>query len=332
MAESKGVLICGEVVEGRVAAITLELLGIGRKLANDLGQELSAIVLGSGLGNIGPELITHGADKVYLVDDPLLKDYQTDSYAAVMERACRQLNPDILLLGQTSQGRDLAPHLAFRLETGLAMDCIELALDSQSRRLLMTRPVYGGNANAIFACDTKPQMATVRAKALSALEPDAGRHGEVVAMEAGLDPAAIRTKVLHRVREEAAGVRLEDAEVVVTGGRGVGGPEGFATLEELAKLLGGAIGATRAACDSGWVPSTIQIGLTGKVVSPTLYIAIALSGSSQHMAGCSGSKNIVAVNRDPEANIFKQAHFGVVGDYRQVLPALAEKCRELLAG
>ncbi|MFC1904682.1 electron transfer flavoprotein subunit alpha/FixB family protein, partial [Chloroflexota bacterium] len=237
-----------------------------------------------------------------------------------------------LLMGQTTIGRDLAPRLAFKLETGASMDCVELAIDPDSKRLLQTRPVFGGNAQAIFTCETDPQIATVRVKAMSPLEADTSRQGEVITIDAGLDASAIRTKFLEKVTEEVEGIKLEDAEIIISGGRGMGGPEGFQQLEELAKILKGAVGATRPPCDNGWVPDTKQVGLTGKIVAPTLYVAIALSGSSQHMSGCSGSKSIVAINKDVEANIFKVARYGVVGDWKKVLPAFTEKVKELLAG
>jgi electron transfer flavoprotein alpha subunit len=198
--------------------------------------------------------------------------------------------------------------------------------------MLQTKPVYGGNAQAVFVSATFPQIATVRAKAMTPLERDQSRKGEVVTIDAGLDPSAIRTRVLEKVSEKLEGIRLEDAKVVVCGGRGIGGAEGFKQLEELAKLLSGAVGATRPPCDNGWYPAGAQIGLTGKIITPDLYIAIALSGSSQHMSGCSGSKVIVAINKDAEANIFREARFGVVGDWKKVLPALASKLKELLAG
>jgi len=332
MAEYKGVMIYGEVVEGKLASIAAELLGGGRKLADDLGQELCAVLAGSDISNLAQEAITLGADKVYVIDDPLLKDYQTDSYVSVMEKVIKEVMPQILLLGQTSTGRDLAPRLAFRLGTAVSMDCIELAIDPESKLMLQTKPVYGGNAQAIFTCESFPQIATVRPKAMSPLEPDTSRKGEVITIEAGLDPSAIRTKVLEKVKEEVEGIRLEDAGAVIGGGRGIGNAEGFKQLEELAKVLKGAVGATRPPCDNEWVPAGAQIGLTGKIIAPDLYIAVALSGASQHMSGCSGSKNIVAINKDPEANIFREAQFGVVGDWKKVLPAFTEKVKELLAG
>lgn len=331
MADYKGVLVCGEIMEGKLAAITTELLGCGRKLADSLGEELSAVLLGSGVKGLASEVIAFGADKVYVVDAPLLKEYQTDSYVAVMEKVVKQVTPRILLLGQTSMGRDLAPRLAFRLNTALSMDCVELDIEPQTKLLLQTRPVYGGNARAIFTMEGQPQMATVRAKAMSALERDGSRKGEVIDVEAGIDASIIKAKVVAKVKEEVAGVKLEDAPVVISGGRGIGGPEGFQKLGELAKLLKGAVGATRPPVDNGWAPTTTQVGLTGKIVAPDVYIAVALSGSSQHMAGCSGAKNIIAINKDPEANIFKEARFGVVGDWKQVIPPFTEKVKELLA-
>ncbi len=328
----KGVLIYGEIIEGKLAAITTELLGCGRKLADSLGEELCAVLLGSGVKGSANEIIAFGADKVYVVDDPLLKDYQTEAYVAVMDKVVKQVTPKIVLLGQTSVGRDLAPRLAFRLGTAVSMDCLELDIDPDSKLLIQTRPVYGGNARAIFTTEKEPQMATVRTKAMSPLERDDSRKGETIDVEAGIDASTIRAKFVEKVKEEVAGVKLEDAPVVVTGGRGIGGAEGFKQLEELAGLFKGAIGATRPATDNGWVPTTTQVGLTGKIVAPDVYIAVALSGSSQHMAGCSGAKNIIAVNKDAEANIFREAQFGVVGDWKQVIPAFTAKVKELLAG
>jgi len=325
-------MIYGEVTEARLAAITTELLGCGRKLADDLGQELCAVLVGSEISNLAQEAIAFGADKVYVIDDRLLEDYQTDSYVSVMEKVVKQVMPQILLLGQTSIGRDLAPRLAFRLDTAASMDCLELAIDPDSKLLLQTKPVYGGNAQASFISESYPQIATVRAKAMSPLEQDASRQGEIITIEAGLAPSAIRTKVLEKVPEEVAGIRLEDAEIIVSGGRGIGGAEGFMQIEELAKILKGAAGASRPPCDNGWVPAGWQVGLTGKIVTPDLYIAVAISGSSQHLAGCSASKNIIAINKDPRANIFNEARFGVVGDWKKILPAFTDKVKELLAG
>ena len=331
MSENKGVMIFAEVTEGKLSAITRELLGCGRKLADDLTEGLSAVISGDGITDLAQEAITAGADKVYIVDTPLLKDYQTDSYTKVMEKVVKQVMPRFLLMGQTAIGSDLAPRLAFRLGTATTTDCIELAVDADSKQLLQTRPVYGGNAMATFTSDYHPQIATVRAKVYSPLEPDNSRQGEVVNINPGLDLSAIRTSILEKVPQITEGIRLEDAVVVIAGGRGIGSAEGFKQLEELAGLLKGAVGATRPPCDNGWVPDSAQIGLTGKIIAPDLYLAIALSGSSQHISGCSGARNIIAINKDPEANIFSVARFGIVGDWKKILPAFTAKVKELRA-
>lgn len=329
MADNKGVLVVGDIIEGKLAAITAEMLGAGKKLATKLGEPLCAALLGSGIKALAADAIAAGAEKVFVVDDDNLKDYQSDAYVMAVESAIKQANPRIVLMGQGNMGRDLAPRLAFRFNTAVSMDCVDLDVDD-NKHLVQTKPVYGGNARAIFATEALPQIATIRAKAMTALPPDTARTGEVIDVASGIDPAKIKTKFVKKIKEEVAGVKLEDAPAVIAGGRGVGGPEGFKQLEELAKVLKGAVGATRPAVDNNWCPATIQIGLTGKIVAPELYIAIALSGSSQHMAGCSGSKTIVAINKDPESNIFREARFGIVADWKQALPPFTEKVKELL--
>jgi electron transfer flavoprotein alpha subunit len=331
MSDYKDIAVFCEVKDGKLAPISTEGLGIGRKLAEDSSQELCAIVVGSGVSDAAKEAIVYGADKAYVVDDEILKVYQSDSYVAVMEKVLNQVMPQVLILGQNDIGRDLAPRLAFKLGTSATLDCVDLAIDAASGRLLQTKPVYGGNAHAVYVSNTDPQIVTIRTKAMTPLAPDASRQGEVIAIDAGIDASVIRTKLIDSVIEEVAGIKLEDAEVVVSGGRGIGSAEGFARLEELAKLLKGAVGASRPPCDNGWIADTVQIGLTGKIIAPELYIAIAISGSSQHLSGCSGSKNIIAINKDPEANIFRQARYGVVGDWKKVLPAFTAKIKELLA-
>ena len=329
MADNKGVLVVGDINEGKLAAITAEMLGAGKKLATKLGEPLCAALLGSGVKGLAAEAIAFGADKVFVVDDANLKDYQSDAYVTAAESVIKQANPRIVLLGQSTVGRDLAPRLAFRFNTSISLDCVDLDIDA-NKLLVQTKPVYGGNARAIFTTEALPQMATVRPKAMTALPRDAAKTGEVVDVASGIDPAKIKTKFVKKIKEEVAGVKLEDAPAVIAGGRGIGGPEGFKQLEELARLFKGAVGATRPAVDNNWVPATIQVGLTGKIVAPELYIAIALSGSSQHMAGCSGSKTIVAINKDPESNIFREARFGIVGDWKQALPAFTAKVKELM--
>jgi len=333
MAENKGVLVYGELIDGKLAAITTELLGCGRKLADELKEDLFCLLTSDMLGEAPKEAIAFGADKVYVVEDPSLKQYQADCHMQIAEKLVKELSPRAILMGQTSIGRDLAPRLAFRLGVGLATDCLELSIDPETKLLLQTRPVYGGNAQATFTSELMPQVVTVRAKAMSPMERDDSRKGEVIATKVEIDISKVRTKIVETIKEEIAGVKLEDAPVIVTGGRGVGGPEPFkTTLKELADILHGAVGATRPPADNGWVPEAMHIGLTGKIVAPDVYIAVAVSGASQHVAGCSGSKNIIAINKDPEANIFKEAKFGVVGKYEEVLPAFTNKLKELLAG
>jgi electron transfer flavoprotein alpha subunit len=331
MSDFKGVAVFCEVKGNALLPIATEGLGIGRKLADSLSQELSAIVIGSGISAQASQAITYGADRVYTVDDAQLKDYQTDAYLSVMAKVVNQVNPLILIMGQNDIGRDLAPRLAFRLGTAATMDCVDLAIDPETKRLLQTKPVYGGNAQAIFITDTDPQVVTIRTKAMAAMAPDVSRKGEINAIAAGIDASVIKVKTLNRVVEEVAGIKIEDAQVVVAGGRGIGSADGFKQLEELARLLKGAVGASRPPCDNGWIKDTVQIGLTGKIIAPEIYFAIAISGSSQHMSGCSGSKTIIAINKDKEANIFRQARYGVVGDWKKVLPALTQKLKEMTA-
>jgi electron transfer flavoprotein alpha subunit len=329
MANYKNVMIYVEVVDGKLAAVTKELLGCGRKLAKDLGEDLYAVLIGSGVSALANELIAFGAHKVYVIDHPLLKDYNPDLYCLSIAKIVQQETPRIVILGHTSIGSDLCPRLAFRFQTSTVLDCVELSIEPKAKLLLRSKPVYGGKALALYACETCPQMATIRSKSMQPSERDDSRQGEIIPIDLALDESFIRARVLEKVIEEKEGIKLEDAEVIVTGGRGIGNADGFSQLQELAKILKGAVGATRAVCDEGWAPTTIQVGLTGKIVSPKLYIAVALSGASQHMAGCSGSETIVAINRDPNANIFNEAKFGVVGDWKIVLPIMIQKIKDI---
>jgi electron transfer flavoprotein alpha subunit len=330
MSSNSGVLIYCETTDGKLAPITAELMGAGSRLASELGQPISAVIIGNNISALAPEIISYGANKVYTVDNPLMKDYLTDSYVSVMEKVTKQAMPAIILIGQTPAGRDLTPRLAFRLNTAATLDCVALAIDPVNKRMLMTKPVYGGNAQAIQYCETDPQIATVRSKAMSPIAKDSARKGEIINIACELDVTSSKTKLIERKIEASGGVKLEDARIIVTGGRGIGGPDGFKQLEDLAKVLKGAVGASRPPCDNKWVSDSLQIGLTGKIVSPDLYIAVALSGSSQHLSGCSGSKTIVAINKDPEANIFKVANFGIVADWKKALPAFTNKINELV--
>jgi electron transfer flavoprotein alpha subunit len=321
-----GVLVFGEATEdGELSPVTGELLAA----AKSLGGSATCALLGAGVEGLAQGCAALGADKVIVVDDPVLKDYQGDAYVPVGERVCKEVDPSVVLFGQTMIGRDMAPRLAARLGTAVIMDCVELSMEGD--KLHASRPCYGGNARARYSINGTPQIATLRAKVYEAAEPDASRQAEVVKQAADVSADAVRARLLERRKEEVEGIRLEDAVVVVGGGRGVGGAEGFQQLEELAKILGGAVGATRAVCDMGWYPVPTQIGLTGKIVTPDVYIAIGISGASQHMAGISGVKNIIAINKDEEASIFNASRFGVVGDWKEVIPAFTEKVKELKA-
>lgn len=331
MADNSGVLVYAEVKDGKLAGVAREALGIGTRLAKTAGGSVSAVVLGKNTQAFGNELIAAGADTVYTVENADLATYQPDAYLQVIQEAIKKAAPKVVLMGQTDLAKDLAPKLAFRLGAGLTMDCIDLAYQ-QGKGLVATKPVYGGNARAIYETNTPIQVATIRAKAFEPLPQNAAHKGTIVALPAKIETATIKVRVLEVKKQESAGMRLEDAPVVVSGGRGLGGPEPFKKLEELAKLLGGAVGASRAVCDAGWAPHGLQVGLTGKTVTPDLYIAVAISGASQHMAGCTGAKTIVAINKDKECNIFKEARFGVVGPWEEVLPAFLEACHELRKG
>jgi electron transfer flavoprotein alpha subunit len=332
MAEYKGILVFGELADGKLASITTELLGCGRRLADELEEDLCCVLACDAVSGASKEAFAFGADKVYVIEDPALKEYQADSYMQVAQKLAADLSPRVILMGQTSMGRDLAPRLAFRLGTSVTTDCLDLRVDPGTKLLVQTRPVYGGNAQAVFTSELMPQIVTIRTKAMSPSERDDSRKREAIPTKVDIDTSKVRTKILEVVKEEAAGIKLEDAPVIVSGGRGMGGPQPFqTTLKELADLLHGAVGASRPPADNGWVPEGLHIGLTGKIVAPDIYFAIAISGASQHTAGCSGSKHIIAINKDPEANIFREAEFGVVGKWEDVVPALTNKLKELLA-
>ena len=316
-------LIIGEVTEGAPASSTLE----GIAAARDLGVGQVFVLLASAdAATAASSAIAGGADVVYTVVDGPAAAGAFDALVDAAQAAAVQSSVRYIIGAKTITGRDVMPRLAFRLGTALASDCSSLALDD-AERLVATRPVYGGNAEASVACLGDPAVASLRPKSVDAPEPDASRTGEVLplAFEANM-----RTRILERVEEAGEGVRLENARVVVSGGRGLGGPEPFDSLRELADMLGGAVGASRAACDAGWVPSGYQVGLTGKTVTPDLYIAVGISGASQHMAGCSNSRTLIAINKDAGANIFKEARFGVAGDWQKVLPAFMEQLHELM--
>lgn len=331
MSKNNGVLFLAERRGQELARISAELATAGLKIAERLGEELSVVLVGTNLGDSPQELINMGVQKVYVVEDPAFSRYSPEPYVALMTQICREVQPRVLLMGHTEIGRDLAPRLAFKLDTGLAPNCVGLDVDQESGNLQVTRPVFGGKAQGLFTLtDAMPHILTVGPKVFEPTNPEAGLQGEVVSFAPGVDVGAFKTSIVDRIDEDAEGIRLEDAAVIVSGGRGVGSAEGFAQLKELAAVLGGCVGASRPPVDNGWVPSKLQVGLTGTVVSPNVYLAIGISGAAQHLAGCSSAKTIIAINRDPEAPIFQRAPFGVVGDWKEILPPLIEKCRSML--
>jgi electron transfer flavoprotein alpha subunit len=331
--EYSGILTYGEVRAGKLAPVSFELLGIGRKLADAGGGELSMVLIDRQAESCGQDAIAYGADRVYLIEDAPTDRFEGASFTAIMEKVCTDtVKPAVVMLGQTATGRDLAPRIAFRLRAGLVTDCIELDMDPHTGSLAATKPVSGGNVLACYTVkEGGPQIATIRRRAMEPLERDDSRRGEVVSLPAGVDASAVRTTLLERVlQEQSEGPSLESAEVVVSGGRGIESAEDLQQYltEGLADVLGAAVGGTRGAVDAGLISEHQQVGLTGRIVGPNLYFAIGLSGAIQHMAGCSGSKNIVAINKDEKAQIFRFAKFGIVGDYKQILPSLIGKLKE----
>ena len=325
-----GVLVVGEMNGDALQSITGELLAAARGIADATGEDVGVALL-NGSDAAGQAAVALGADKAYLVQDDVLADMQLDAQVAALTSVCAETEPSVVLIGRTLAGRDVGPRLAFRLGVGLAQDCLQVSVEGDDGRVSAVRPVYGGNALAkVTFPDANPQMVVLRAKAYEPLEADDSRSGDVVVVNPGLDASVVKARLVETVTQESEGVRLEDAGVVIGGGRGLGGPEPFDQLEDLARLLGGAVGASRAVCDAGWLDHSSQVGLTGKTITPDLYITVGISGASQHMAGCSASKNIVAINRDADANIFKTASFGVVGDWKNVLPSFIETVRELV--
>ncbi|MBM3187952.1 MAG: electron transfer flavoprotein subunit alpha [Chloroflexi bacterium] len=326
----RGVWVWVEQFGGKAASISWEMMGQGRRLADELGVPLTACVLGHGMEAMARQAVAYGADRVFLADDPALAVYRTAPYARILVDLVRAHKPEIFLLGASSRGRDLAGSVATDLYTGLTADCTGLEIEPGTRLLRQTRPAYGGNIMAtILTPDHRPQMATVRHRVFEAPKPDERREGQIVPVDVGVSEEDIVSKVVEFIAESEE-VNIADARIIVSGGRGVGGPEGFEPLRELAHVLGGALGASRAAVDEGWIPYAHQVGQTGRTVRPDLYIACGISGAIQHRAGMSTARVIVAINKDPEAPIFDIATYGLVGDLFQIVPALTEQLRRKL--
>ena len=326
-----GILILGEIEDGGLGTITGELTAVGRGLAEKNGEEVAVALLGDDIGILADDVIAGGADRVYTVCHSLLANGQLDAYISAFRQTIETIDPSVVLIGKTEMGRDLGPRLAFGMNVAVAQDCVELSIDDSTGRVVATRPVYGGSAMAqVTFPGNGIQVVVVRPKTNESLEADINRTGEIQSVDVSLDSSIIKSKLVETVKQQSEGVRLEDASIVVGGGRGLGGSEPFDTLASLASMLGGAMGASRAACDAGWLDHSYQVGLTGKTISPDLYITVAISGASQHMAGCAGAKHTVAINRDQDANIFKSCAYGVVGDWNKVLPSFIETVNELV--
>ncbi len=316
--------------DGSAKNVGIELLSPGRRLADGQGGALCALVIGEQVQSAIDEANAHGADKIYVIEGSEYKNYTTDAYTNAVVHAIEKFGPTTMLFGATPNGRDLGPRVACRLKTGLTADCTSLGIDEESGNIAWTRPAFGGNLMATILCpDHRPQMGTIRPGAFKKGE-ETEPHAELIREDFHVSSSQIRTEILEVIREAAAEiVDLEGAEIIVSGGRGVGGPDGFKPLEELAHVLGATVGASRAAVDSGWISHSHQVGQTGKTVGPKLYIACGISGAIQHVAGMSGSDCIVAINKDPEANIFSVADYGIVGDLFEVVPKMTEEIRKL---
>lgn len=326
-----GIWVFAEQKDGTLSTVALELLGEGRKLADQLGVALSAVLIGENLDDISEKLIMHGADKVYLVDNPSLKYFNDESYTEVFVQLINNYKPEIVLMGATTYGRSLAPRVASRLNTGLTADCTKLEIDTDKNILLQTRPAFGGNLMATIICpDYRPQMSTVRPKVMKTLEPNTKRQGEVIKPKVKI-PETTEIKVLDIVNTLTEMVNLTEADIIVSAGRGIGDPKNLNIIEELAEVLGAAVGASRAVVDAEWIEYSHQVGQTGKTVGPKVYFACGISGAIQHLAGMSSSDTIIAINKNPEAPIFKVATFGIVGDVLEVVPALTKEFKSRLS-
>mgnify|MGYP002740729320 FL=1 len=325
----KDVWVFAEQRQGTLTPVVVELLGEGRKLADKLGVKLCALLVGSNVKDLIQTLIHYGADRVYCVDNELLEKYTTDGYSEAVCQAVEKYKPEIIMMGATHIGRDLAPRIASKLNTGLTADCTGLEIDPEDGKLRQTRPAFGGNLMATIICpETRPQMCTVRPGVMDKAIKDTNKTGETIEIEVDISQKDIRTKVLEIVKIKRDMIPLTDADVIVSGGMGIKNAEGFKMLKELADVLGGTLGASRATVDAGWIDKSRQVGQTGTTVRPKLYIACGISGAIQHLAGMQESGMIVAINTNPNAPIFEVADYGIVGDVYEVVPQLIELLKD----
>ena len=337
--ECKGVFVFAQQVDNVLSGISFELIGKAKDLAAPLNAEVSAVLIGSGVKGLADQLAEYGADRVIVVDDPELKDYRTEPYAHALSEVILKYKPEIMLVGATAIGRDLGPTVSARVQTGLTADCTQLdigdfplvAVEGQEQKhnqLLMTRPAFGGNTIATIACPgDRPQMATVRPGVMQKLEPKKGAKANVEEFNPGFTPNNRYVEIQEIVKAVSNTVDIMDAKILVSGGRGVGSPENFKILEDLADAIGGTVSCSRAVVDSGWKPKDLQVGQTGKTVRPHVYFAIGISGAIQHVAGMEESDIIIAINKDENAPIFDVADYGVVGDLNKIVPALTEQIK-----
>lgn len=329
--EYKGVFVFTEMLDGAVSEVALELLGEARRLAQPLNTTVTAVLLGDGSLQPYAKLAARGADRIIALRHPLLAEYRTTTYTRALQQVVEEFKPDIFLFGATAIGRDLAPRLSARLRTGLTADCTQLEVDPETNNLMMTRPAFGGNLMATILCaDHRPQMATVRPGVMQKITMPQDAKAEIVEMDAHIAPSDADVEILQTVLNPPAKLNIREASVLVSGGRGIGGPENFTQLEKVAEMLGGTMAASRAAVDAGWVAKDRQVGQTGQTVRPDLYIACGISGAIQHVAGMEESGYIIAINKDEAAPIFGVADLGIVGDANAVLPALEKALREVV--
>lgn len=329
---SRDVYVFAEQRDGELQKVGIELVGKARELADDLGQQVAAVLLGSGVKDKAQELIACGADKAVVVDDVMLEEYVTEPYTKALTAVINAKDPEIVLYGASSIGRDLAPRVSARIHTGLTADCTALEIDEETKLLMMTRPAFGGNIMATIVCeDFRPQMATVRPGVMKALESDASRSGEVEEFKVEFSDADMNVKVRETVKTAHKSVDITEAKILVSGGRGIGSAEKFKMLEELAGVMEGEVSSSRACVDSGWISADRQVGQTGKTVRPELYLACGISGAIQHAAGMENSDFIVAINRDEDAPIFDIADLGIVGDLNAIVPKLTEAVKAVKA-
>ena len=338
LAEYKGVYVFAQQVDNEISGIAYELLGKGKELAAKLNEEVTAVLIGHDVKGLADKLAEYGADKVIVVDDPELKEYRTEPYAHALSSVINEFKPEIVLVGATAIGRDLGPTVSARVATGLTADCTVLEIgdfplvaipgkedEQKHNQLLMTRPAFGGNTIATIACpDNRPQMATVRPGVMQKIEPIVGAKANVIEFNPGFTPNDRYVEIKEIVKAVSDTVDIMDAKILVSGGRGVGSPENFKILEDLAEALGGSVSCSRAVVDSGWKPRDLQVGQTGKTVRPNLYIACGISGAIQHTAGMEESDIIIAINKDEDAPIFSVADYGIVGDLNKIVPQLTE--------